>query len=224
MTTTATPGTTAPRTTAPRTTLLDRVGPAALVLGAAGNLVSAVATPLLGERPVGVAAQVAAVADRPLAFGVVMGVGALAVPALATGLVWAARLLRPRMPRTATAAAGLLVAGMWGLFAVHVLALTQLAAALSADRAGAVAALTALESSPLLPVLVFVPFLAGCVLGITTLAVGLLRTHVVARWVPLCLLAFLVLDFGVGRVGPVDPHWLFLAGAVGLALHARRVA
>jgi hypothetical protein len=118
MTTTATPRT----TTVTRTTLLDRVGPAALVLGAAGNLASAVATPLLGERPVGIAAQVAAVADRPLAFGVVMGVGALAVPALATGLVWAARLLRPRMPRTATAAAGLLVAGMWGLFAVHVLA------------------------------------------------------------------------------------------------------
>lgn len=215
--------TTAPAATA-RTSVLDRVGPAALVVGAVGNLASAVLTPLLGERPVGLAEQVAGVADQPVAFAAVMGVGALAVPPLAVGLVWAARLLRRRMPRTATAAAGLLVAGMWGLFAVHLLALAQLVAALSADRAGAVAALSALESSPILPVLVFVPFLAGCVLGIATLAVGLLRTGVVARWIPVCLLAFLVLDFGVGRVGPVDPHWLFLAGAVGLALHARRVA
>lgn len=215
--------TTAPAATA-RTSVLDRVGPAALVVGAAGNLASAVLTPLLGERPVGLAEQVAAVADRPVAFAAVMGVGALAVPPLAVGLVWAARLLRRRMPRTSTAAAGLLVAGMWGLFAVHLLALAQLPAALAADRAGAVAALSALESSPILPVLVFVPFLAGCVLGIATLAAGLLRTGVVARWIPVCLLAFLVLDFGVGRVGPVDPHWLFVAGAVGLALHARRVA
>ncbi len=215
--------TTAPAATV-RTSGLDRVGPTALVVGAVGNLASAVLTPLLGERPVGLAEQVAGVADRPVAFAAIMGVGALAVPPLAVGLVWAARLLRRRMPRTATAAAGLLVAGMWGLFAVHLLALAQLVAALSADRAGAVAALTALESSPILPVLVFVPFLAGCVLGIATLASGLLRTGVVARWIPVCLLAFLVLDFGVGRVGPVDPHWLFVAGAVGLALHARRVA
>lgn len=215
--------TTAPTATA-RTSVLDRVGPAALVVGAAGNLASAVLTPLLGERPVELAAQVAGVADRPVAFAAIMGVGTLALPPLAVGLVWAARLLRPRLPRTSTAAAGLLVAGMWGLFAVHLLALAQLPAALAADRAGAVAALSALESSPILPVLVFVPFLAGCVLGIATLAAGLLRTGVVARWIPVCLLAFLVLDFGVGRVGPVDPHWLFVAGAVGLALHARRVA
>jgi hypothetical protein len=210
--------------TAARTTVLDRVGPAALVAGAAGNLASAVLVPLLGERPEGLAEQVAAVADRPLAFGAVMGLGALALPPLALGLVWAARLLRPRMPRTSTAAAGLLVAGMWGLFGVHLLALAQLPAALAADRAGAVAALAALETSPVLPVLVFVPFLAGCVLGLATLAVALLRTGGVARWIPLCWLAFLVVDFGVGRVGPVDPHWLFLAGAAGLALHARRVA
>jgi hypothetical protein len=211
--------------TAPaRPGLLDRVGPTALVAGAAGNLASAVLVPLLGERPDGLAAQVAAVAERPLAFGAVMGLGALALPPLAVGLVWAARLLRPRMPRTSTAAAALLVAGMAGLFGVHLLALAQLPAALAADRAGAVAALAALETSPVLPVLVFVPFLAGCVLGIATLVAGLLRTGAVARWIPLCWLAFLVVDFGVGRVGPVDPHWLFLAGAVGFALHARRVA
>ena len=207
-----------------RTTLLDRVGPTALVVGAAGNLASAVLVPLLGERPDGLAAQVAAVGERPLAFGAIMGLGALALPPLAVGLVWAARLLRPRMRRTSAVAAGLLAAGMWGLFGIHLLALAQLPAALAADRDGAVAALAALETSPVLPVLVFVPFLAGCVLGIATLGIGLLRTGVVARWIPLCWLAFLVVDFGVGRVGPVDPHWLFLAGAVGLALHARRVA
>lgn len=216
--------TTTTLTTPARPGLLDRVGPAALVAGATGNLASAVLVPLLGERPDGLAAQVAAVAEQPVAFAAVMGVGTLALPPLAVGLVWAARLLRPRLRRTSAVAAGLLAAGMWGLFGIHLLALAQLPAALAADRAAAVGVLTALETSPVLPVLVFVPFLAGCVLGIATLGVALLRTGVVARWIPLCWLAFLVLDFGVGRVGPVDPHWLFLAGAIGFALHARRVA
>jgi hypothetical protein len=57
----------------------------------------------------------------------------------------------------------------------------------------------------------------GCVLGLLTLALGLLRSGVLPRWVPLALLAFVVIDFGTGPVGPIDPHWLYLAAAIGVA-------
>jgi hypothetical protein len=40
---------------------------------------------------------------------------------------------------------------------------------------------------------------------------------VLPRWVPVALLAFIVIDFGTGPVGPIDPHWLFLAAAIGVA-------
>ncbi len=35
-------------------------------------------------------------------------------------------------------------------------------------------------------------------------------------------LLFIVVDFTVGAVGPVDPHWLFLAGSVGAAVAVLR--
>jgi hypothetical protein len=61
------------------------------------------------------------------------------------------------------------------------------------------------------------PFLAGCVLGVITLSVGLLRSGVLPRWIPAALLGFIVLDFSVGRRVPVDPHWLYLVACLGAA-------
>jgi hypothetical protein len=56
-----------------------------------------------------------------------------------------------------------------------------------------------------------------------TLTIGLLvKGCGVPRWIPGAWLVFIVLDFSVGGVGPVDPHWLYLAGAVGLAVHLAR--
>jgi hypothetical protein len=44
----------------------------------------------------------------------------------------------------------------------------------------------------------------------------------VPRWIPATWVAFIVLDFSIGAVGPVDPHWLYFLGAVGLAVHLAR--
>jgi len=67
-----------------------------------------------------------------------------------------------------------------------------------------------------------VPFLFGLFPGLLLLSVGLLRSRIVPRWIPACWLVFLVLDLTAANATPVDPHWLWLAGAVGLAVHVGR--
>jgi hypothetical protein len=65
-------------------------------------------------------------------------------------------------------------------------------------------------------------FLVGVFVGALLLTVGLLRVPTVARWIPLSWLAFIALDFAAQSVMPIDPHLLFVAGAVGLAVHLGR--
>jgi hypothetical protein len=194
---------------------------AALVLGAAGNTAQAALGQII-DRPSEVADQIALAHERPAMFTAMCVVGTVAVPFMALGFLAAARFLRGRARRTGTVAAVLLVLGMWGFQAVQTAELIQLGAML--DPAGVEAAtyLHGMDGLPVLAVLFGVPFMAGTVLGMLTLAIGLLVTGAVPRWIPATWLAFLVLDFGVGSVGPVDPHWLYLVGAVGLAVHLVR--
>jgi hypothetical protein len=194
---------------------------AGLVLGAAGNTAQAALGQLV-DRPDQVADQIALANQRPVVVTAMCVVGLVAVPFMAIGFLAAARFLRGRARRTGTVAAVLLVLGMWGFLAVQTAELIQLTAML--DPAGTAAAtyLHGLDSQPLLAVLFGLPFMAGCVLGMLLLGIGLLVTGAVPRWIPATWVAFIVLDFGVGAVGPVDPHWLYLAGAVGLAVHLLR--
>jgi hypothetical protein len=77
-----------------------------------------------------------------------------------------------------------------------------------------------LQEDTLLGALFALPFMAGTVLGMLVLTIGLLaRGAGVPRWIPGVWLVFIVLDFTVGAVGPVDPHWLYFLGAAGLAHH-----
>lgn len=156
---------------------------------------------------------------------------ALVVGSLATGLVGGALLLvafqavahvvRPHAPRLARLGAGLTFAGWSAFLVMGGGAVAQLAAVDVEDRAGAVAGFEAMESSAAGAV-VLLTFLGGVLLGALLLTVGLLRARPVARWIPLVWLAFLVLDFAAQSVMPVDPHVLFVAGAVGLAVHVAR--
>jgi hypothetical protein len=98
----------------------------------------------------------------------------------------------------------------------------QLPASQAGDLDAAAALVYAAEAHPVFLALFLAPFLIGTTLGMGTLTVGMLRSGVVARWIPAVWLAFIVLDFSVGAVGPVDPHWLWLAGALGLAVHIAR--
>lgn len=213
--------TTATRRTVP---FPARLAAGALVLGAAGNTLQAVLGQVVGGRPESVAEQAALFAERGALVTAMSLSGTLAVPFMALGFVAAAHLLARRSRRTGWVAGSLLVLGMWGFLGVQTAELLQITA-LADGSAGLAAAtwMNGLDSSPLLGAVFGLPFMIGTVLGMVVLTVALLvRGAGVPRWVPGIWLVFIVLDFTVGAVGPVDPHWLYLAGAVGLAHHVLR--
>lgn len=194
---------------------------AALVLGAAGNTAQAVMTQLLGGRPETIDDMTALAADSPALVTAMSVAGTVALPFMALGFVAAAHLLARQARRTGRIAGTLLVLGMWGFLGLQLTGLVQIRALVDGEAGLAAATwMQGLQQDPLLGVLFALPFMAGTVLGMLVLTIGLLaRGAGVPRWIPGAWLVFIVLDFTVGAVGPVDPHWLYLLGAVGLAHH-----
>lgn len=221
------PGTTPAGTTEPvgTTTRVRPFGAAlaatALVLGAAGNTAQAVMTQLLGGRPETIDDMVALAAESPTLVTAMSVTGTVALPFMALGFVAAAHLLARRARRTGRIAGTLLVLGMWGFLGLQLTGLVQIRALLDGEAGLAAATwMQGLREDSLLGALFALPFLAGTVIGMLVLTIGLLaRGAGVPRWIPGVWLAFIVLDFTIGAVGPVDPHWLYLLGAVGLAHH-----
>lgn len=193
----------------------------ALVLGAAGNTAQAVMTQLLGGRPETIDDMTALVAQSPTLVTAMSVTGTVALPFMALGFVAAAHLLARRARRTGRIAGTLLVLGMWGFLGLQLTGLVQIRALVDGEAGLAAATwMQSLQQDPLLGVLFGGPFMAGTVLGMLVLTIGLLTKGAgVPRWIPGAWLVFIVLDFTVGAVGPVDPHWLYLLGAVGLAHH-----
>jgi hypothetical protein len=209
-----------PTVDAPRR--LPSAGALALVAGAALNTAQAV---LLRSFSTG-DSPAARLADGDAHPGTVLAMvltGLLGVVLLVVGLQHAARVVRPHAPRTAQVGAGLAFVGTLGFLGVHALMLVTYALVGMEDRAAALAVLEHLESAPVLLVL-FAPFLLGMFGGVAVLTVGLFRSAGVPRWVPACWALFLPLDVFAAGATPVDPHWLFLAGAVGVALAGRPAA
>lgn len=223
MTTTTGPAQEALPDVPPRTTSVGRrLAMAALVLGAAGNTAEVVIGSIVGDKPEAVADQLSLVSERPVLITTMLVVGTLAVPLMAVGFVVAARFLHGSAPRTAWVAGSLLVIGMWGFLGMHILDLIGLAALTEGDAAAAAFLSDEVYGNAVLEVLFGQPFFVGAVLGMLTLTIGLLVTRAVPRWIAACWLVFILLDFSIGGVGPIDPHWLYLAGAVGLAAHLHR--
>jgi hypothetical protein len=199
-----------------------RLAAVGLVVGAGGNTAQAALGQIV-DRPDTVAEQIALANERPTLVTLMCLLGTVAVPFMAIGFLAAARFLRGRLPRTGGLAGVLLVLGMWGFLAVQTAELIQLTAMLDPDGGAAATYLDGMGDNVLLGLLFGAPFMLGCVLGMLTLTIGLLvKGCGVPRWIPATWLAFIVLDFSIGGVGPVDPHWLYLAGAVGLAVHLLR--
>lgn len=195
-----------------------------LVLGAAGNTAQAVLTQVLGGRPESIEEQAALAADSPTLLTAMSVTGTVALPFMAIGFVAAAHLLARRARRTGRVAGTLLVVGMWGFLGLQLTGLVQIRALVDGEPGLAAATwLDGLRSDPLLGVLFALPFLVGTVLGMLVLTIGMLVARGgVPAWIPGVWLVFIALDFTVGAVGPVDPHWLYLLGAVGLAHHVLR--
>ena len=194
-----------------------RLGATALVVGAAGNTAQAVLTQVLGERPDDVEGQLAMAQQHPALVTTMAVVGLVAVPFMAVGFTAAAQELRRRARRTAAFAGSLLAVGMWGFLGIQLAGLMHVRALLTEGGVPGAQVIGDMSGDPVVGVLFGLPFFAGTVLGMLTLTIAMLVRGGVPRWIPGSWLVFIVWDFTVGRIGPVDPHWLYLAGAVGLA-------
>lgn len=202
-----------------------RVAVIGLVVGAAANTAETVLGRwLLPDVPEGPGRLIDHYAEHGTTIGILSTVGTLAIPFMVVGFLSFTHLLARRMRRTAAVAAGLLLAGMWGFAGVHLLEFGYHSMADVGNTASLRELVEVWGDSGYVGLLWGLPFLAGCVLGLLTLAVGLLRSRVLPRWVPLCLLGFIVLDFSVGRAVPVDPHWLYLLACGGAAAHIARMS
>jgi hypothetical protein len=224
-TATRTAGTASPVTPAVRPATAragSRAGLVALVAGAALNTTQAVLLRTLGsdDSP---AARLADADAHPVLVLTMILTGLAGVVLLLVGLQSVAGLVRPHAPRAARIGSALTFAGTLGFLGVHALMLVTYALVGMDDRTAALAVLEHLESAPILLVLV-APFLLGMFGGVATLTYGLFRSAGVPRWVPACWALFLPLDLLAAGSGPVDPHWLFLAGAIGIALAGRSTA
>ena len=191
-----------------------------LTAGALLNLAEALIGRVVGQNE-SVADSLAAWAQRPALATTGLVVGTLAVPFLLLGLVAMAQLVRPRMPRLGTTAMVLAFVGGLGFLGIHAVSIYDAAAVEQPDRAAMVALIEDAQSSGL-AVLVLAPFLLGMAGSVLLSSIGYLRTRVVPIWIPVVLLLFLVLDFGGFPTGPVDPHWLFVAASLGLAVTIAR--
>lgn len=192
-------------------------GAALVVTAAVANGAESIGTRLLlPPRPEDSLQALQLVAEhRPIYTGLVT-VGTLAVPLMAAAFWIMTGVARERMPRLGTAARALLMAGMWGFLGMHVVLLTQVPLSAAGTQGAGATTLEAIEGSALMGGLFLLPFLVGCTLGLLLLIVALFRSAL-PRWVPLTMLAFLVVDFGLHNSGPIDGHWLWIAASLGFA-------
>lgn len=135
-----------------------------------------------------------------------------------------AHLARPRAPRAADIGATLGVAGAFGHSVFGGISLVYLEMATDpAHRSVYVTLMDRIGSSPVM--LFALVGLAGTVLGVLVLGIGLWRSGVVERWIPAAMWAFLVVEFVGTAISPAASYLsatLFVLTLGALAVVARR--
>jgi hypothetical protein len=143
------------------------------------------------------AERVAYWADHATRVGWSMTFGILAVPFLLGGFAVLVALSLRTSRRLSWAAATLLTFAMVGISAIHGLELAAYGLTRAGDHTAAVAVLDA-EDVGLPGGVLFVMFLSGALFGVLTLVAATWRSPLVPRAVPVLILTFGVLDFGLG--------------------------
>lgn len=140
------------------------------------------------------------------------------------GVVGIASLVHPIAPRTAWTGGVLGVFGGFGHAVFGGIALAYLALATDAAHRVALAeVITRVEAGP--AKLFMAMGLLGTVLSLVVLGVGLFRSRIAPRWIPVALWAFVVLEFGLSGVATwasLASGLVYLAACTGLAVHLVR--
>jgi hypothetical protein len=182
-----------------------------IAAGLLNGLPQALLTALTGDLSFG--AQIAWSADHPglhAAEQTALLAGSLVMP---LGLLGLAHVCRFGAPVLTAVATPLVVWGMWGfgnVLAMGYVAGTVAPAALSVGDA--VRLNEALGSHPGVVATALLPHLVGSLLGLLLLATAAWRSGAFPRAALVLLAGFLVWDFALAPIGPVDAH-LLLVGA-----------
>jgi hypothetical protein len=141
------------------------------------------------------------------------------------GLLGLAHVSRFRAPVLTAVATPLVLWGMWGF--ANVLAIgyvTGTVAPSVLSVADAVALNDGLAEHPGVVATALVPHLMGSFLGLTLLGIAAWRARAVPRTAVALLLAFLVWDFLLPPLGPVDPHVLLVVAWGWMGVHLLRMS
>ena len=135
-----------------------------------------------------------------------------------------AHLSRFRAPVLTAIATPLALWGMWGfgnVLAMGYVAGTVAPSILDIDQA--VALNDGLSSHPGTIATALVPHLIGSFLGLLLLSIAVWRSGSFPRPTAVLLAAFLVWDFGLPPLGPIDPHVLLVLAWVWMGIHLLRM-
>lgn len=140
------------------------------------------------------------------------------------GLLGVAHVTRFRAPVLTAVAAPLVIWGMWGFG--NVLAMGYVAGTVAPtvlDVESAVVLNDGLGGHPGVIATALVPHLIGSFLGLILLSVAAWRSRAFPRSAAALLVAFLIWDFLLPPLGPVDPHLLLVLAWGRLGLHLIRM-
>jgi len=164
-------------------------------------------------------------AEHPVFHGVTQGLMVLSSLFMPIGLLGVAHLCRFRAPRLTAVATPLVLWGMWGftnILASGYVAGTVAPGALSVEQA--VRLNESFLSDPALVAFALVPHLIGSLLGLFLLCIAAWRTRTFPRPALALLVLFLVWDYFLPPVGPIEAHLLLLTAWVWMGWHLLRTS
>jgi hypothetical protein len=197
-------------------------GVALIAAGLLNGLPQAVVAAMAGDRSFD--EQIAWGAGHPLAHGLEQTSLVLSSIVMPLGLLAIAHVSRFRAPVLTAIATPLVIWGMWGFG--NVLAMGYVAGTVAPSVLSVDAAVTldeGLGSHPGTLATALVPHLLGSFLGLILLSAAAWRSGAFPRAALALLVAFLLWDFLLPPLGPVDPHVLLVVAWVWLGVHLVRM-